>query len=95
MMKRIKVLGGVAGFILCFIALGWFVVENLSFRQELRTSLNQAYSQLSNDEINGGPEKTLNWYYESLYSRLPNPIVPGLFLSAGLSILFISRRSRR
>jgi hypothetical protein len=50
---------------------------------------------MSQDEVNDRPGKVLNWYYESIYAQLPDPIAPALLLAGGCAILFISRRRRR
>lgn len=90
-----KVLSGsVIGYVLCAVAFCWLAVDNLQFRQSLRTSLGEAYSLMPQDEMNDRPGKVLNWYYESLYAQLPDPIAPGLLLIGRAAILFISRRRK-
>lgn len=96
MKEHRKVLSGsVVGYFLCAVAFSWIALDNLQLRQSLRTSLSEAYSLMSQDEVNGQPGKVLNWYYESIYAQLPDPTAPGLLLICGAAILFISHRHKR
>ena len=77
-----------------FCAFAWLVYESVHFRQQIRTDLAVARSELRriDPDSAGGTEKILNFYYESIYRDLPNILVPGMSLLLACAILYAVRK---
>jgi uncharacterized SAM-binding protein YcdF (DUF218 family) len=82
----------ILAYALCVSGFIWLGVEDLQFRESLRTCLHEAYAVLSSlaPDDDG---KILNLYYESLYKRLPSIVLPAVMMMAGSTVLlFVGKR---
>lgn len=87
----------ILAYTLCLAGFAWIGIENLRFRQSIRTTLGDAYSEMEivSPESAGGAGKVLNSYYESVYKNLPSTVVPGAMLMLGSTVLLLATVAKR
>jgi len=83
-------------FALCLAGFVWLGFGDLHFRRSIRTTLDQAYSELHRVDPDPavGTGKILNFYYELVYRNLPHMFLPAAMLMLGSTVLFLTRRKK-
>ncbi|MBA4387013.1 MAG: hypothetical protein C0404_03470 [Verrucomicrobia bacterium] len=85
------------GYMICLIAAGWLVLEDLYFRKAIRDDLDVAQEVMFkfDPDSPGAHGKIMNGYYSDIYKHLPHMIIPALLVCAGASVLLLSGRKSK
>jgi hypothetical protein len=78
----------------CLAGFLWLALASVRFRQAIRDSLGDAYSQMAQvvPDRAGDAGKVLNSYYEDVYFNLPSVFWPAGIWMIGSTLLFIARQ---